>query len=397
MKNKKVLLAFSGGLDTSFCVRYLKNERGMEVHTALVNTGGFSGDELAAIGRRALELGAVTHENIDRVEEFYRKGIRYMIFGNVLRQNTYPLSVSSERVFQALAIAEYAKRIGAGCIAHGSTGAGNDQIRFDLVFGVVAPEIEIIAPVRELSLSRQAEIDYLRGQGFDYDWKKAKYSVNQGLWGTSVGGVETLTADGVLPEEAFPVRATEKNERIVTIGFEKGEPVALDGAAMPPAELIARLHEVAAPYGIGRNMHVGDTIIGIKGRIGFEAASALILIEAHRLLEKHTLTKWQQYWKDQLGTWYGMFMHEAQYLEPVMRDIESFLDASQKYVTGTVSVRLQSYHFMAVGCRSDHDLMNARFGDYGEMNKAFTGQDVEGFTRILANPVKIYYAVHGDE
>ena len=396
-KNNKVVLAFSGGLDTSFCVQYLKNDKNLEVHTALVNTGGFNDEELKAIEKKAMDLGAVSHVNIDKVKEFYEKGIKYMIFGNSLRQNTYPLSVSSERIFQALAIVNYAREIDASYIAHGSTGAGNDQVRFDLVFQVIAPEIEVITPIRDLKLSRQEEIDYLAKHGFPYNWEKAKYSINQGLWGTSVGGAETLTSDGVLPEEAYPIQATKQGKEKVTIDFEKGEPVALNGKKMASEVLIRELENIAAPYGIGRDIHIGDTIIGIKGRVGFEAAAALIIINSHRLLEKHTLTKWQQYWKDQMGNWYGMMMHEAQYLEPVMRDIEAFLESSQKYVTGSVDVTLQPYHYFVTGCRTEHDLMSSKFGEYGEINKAFTGEDVVGFTRILSNQMKIYYSVNSEE
>ncbi|MDR2286096.1 MAG: argininosuccinate synthase [Prevotellaceae bacterium] len=395
--NNKVLLAFSGGLDTSFCVQYLKNEKNLEVHTALVNTGGFNRDELKVIEKKALDLGVVSHINIDKVKEFYEKGIKYMIFGNSLRHNTYPLSVSSERVFQALAIVDRAREIGAAYVAHGSTGAGNDQVRFDLVFQVIAPEIEIITPVRDLRLSRQEEIDYLAKHGYSYNWEKAKYSINQGLWGTSVGGVETLSSDGVLPDEAYPVQAVKQGKQKISIEFENGEPAGIDGNKMSPELVIREIENIAAPFGIGRDIHIGDTIIGIKGRVGFEAAAALIIINAHRLLEKHVLTKWQQYWKDQMGNWYGMMMHEAQYLEPVMRDIEAFLQSSQKYVTGSVDVILQPYHFNVTGCRTEHDLMSSKFGEYGEINKSFTGEDVKGFTKILSNQMKIYYTVNSNK
>ena len=394
MENNKAVLAFSGGLDTSFCVRYLKNERNLEVHTAFVDTGGFDKEETENIRNKALALGAASHKNIDRVREFYEKGIRYMIFGNSLRQGTYPLSVSSERIFQALAVVEYAKEIEANYIAHGSTGAGNDQVRFDSVFQVMAPEIKIITPVRELRLSRREEIDYLAKHGCDYDYEKAKYSINQGLWGTSVGGAETLTSDGELPEEAYPVKTVKTETERISIDFERGEPVALDGKRMSPEKLIRALDQTAAPFGIGRDINVGDTIIGIKGRIGFQAAAALIIINAHKLLEKHVLTKWQQYWKDQLGNWYGMMMHEAGYLDPVMRDVEAYLESSQQYVTGTVYVKLDPYRHTLTGCRTEHDLMSSVFGEYGEINKAFTGDDVIGFTRIMSNQMKIFRAVN---
>ncbi len=392
--SNKVLLAFSGGLDTSFCVKYLKNEKQLNVHTALVNTGGFTPEELSEIEQKAYKLGSESHVNIDETAVFYNKGIRYLIYGNILKGSTYPLSVSAERVFQAIALIEYAKKIKADYIAHGSTGAGNDQIRFDLVFQVLAPEIKILTPIRDLKISRQDEIDYLEKHGYEYSWKKAKYSINQGLWGTSVGGVETLTSKGELPEDAFPTPCTKNGEEKIAIQFEKGEPVGLNGKKMKPEDVIRKLNDIASPYAIGRDIHVGDTIIGIKGRVGFEAAAPLIIIKAHHLLEKHVLTKWQQYWKEMVANWYGMMVHEAQYLDPVMRDMETFLESTQTYVTGTVNVNLRPYHYSILGCESDYDLMNSKFGDYGEINKAFTGDDVKGFTTILANQMKIFYATH---
>ncbi|MDR1417216.1 MAG: argininosuccinate synthase [Prevotellaceae bacterium] len=393
---EKVLVAFSGGLDTSFCVKYLKEEKKMEVHTALVNTGGFSESELSAITRKAAELGSASHVNIDVTQEYFDKCIRYMIYGNILKNGTYPLSVSSERAFQAIAIVDYAKKIGAKHIAHGSTGAGNDQVRFDLIFQVVAPEIGVITPIRDLAISRQEEIELLKKYGYDFPWTKAKYSINQGLWGTSVGGVETLKSDGELPEEAYPTQVSKSGCEKVHVEFEKGQPVALNGKKMSPVALIRELKSIAAPYGVGRDTHVGDTIIGIKGRVGFEAAAPLILIKAHHLLEKHVLTKWQQYWKEQLAGWYGMLLHEAQYLEPVMRDIEKFLESTQQNVSGSVEVKLQPYHFAVVGCKSAHDLMSSKYGEYGEINKAFTGSDVKGFTNILSMQMKIYGGVNGE-
>ena len=394
---EKVVLAFSGGLDTSFCVPYLKNEKGLEVHTIMVNTGGFSADEERRIEQRALELGAASHVNVNVVDEYYAKGIKYLLFGNILKNSTYPLSVSSERIFQAIAILEHVKKCGASYVAHGSTGAGNDQVRFDLVFEVMAPGVKVIAPIRELSLSRKDEIDYLQSKGFNFSWEKAKYSINQGLWGTSVGGVETLSSSGVLPEEAYPSQITESEPVRISIKFEKGEPVALNGVSAQPVDIINQLNKIGGNYGVGRDIHVGDTIIGIKGRVGFEAPASLILIKSHHLLEKHVLTKGQLYWKEQLSGWYGQLMHEAQYLDPVMRNIEVFLDDTQKFVTGTVEVELRPYHFSVLGCSSDFDLMNSRFGEYGEANKSFTGQDVIGFTKVLANPLKIYYSVHKDD
>ncbi len=395
--NNKVVLAFSGGLDTSFCVPYLKNEKGLEVHTVMVNTGGFSDAEARAIEERALALGAASHTTVDASGTYYKKGLKYLIYGNVLKNATYPLSVSSERVFQALEVYRHVKKIGASYVAHGSTGAGNDQVRFDIVFEILAPEVKIIAPIRELSIARQDEIKYLNDHGFNFSWEKAKYSINQGLWGTSVGGVETLSSEGYLPEEAYPVQVTKHGHEHIRIGFKAGEPVSLNGTEMDPVELIRTLHSIAAPYGIGRDTHVGDTIIGIKGRVAFEAAAPLILIKAHHLLEKHVLTKGQLYWKDQISYWYGQQMHEAMYLDPVMRDMEAMMDSMEQFVTGEVEVELMPYHFSVLGCSTTHDLMNSKFGSYGEINRSYTGQDVVGFTKVLANPLKIYYSVNGED
>ncbi|MEN6618212.1 MAG: argininosuccinate synthase [Rikenellaceae bacterium] len=394
---KKVVLAFSGGLDTSFCVPYLKIERDLEVHTVVVNTGGFTTEEEKRIEKRALTLGASSHTCINAVEEYYSKGIKYLLFGNILKNSTYPLSVSSERIFQALEVLKVVKNLKAEYVAHGSTGAGNDQVRFDLVFEVMAPEVKVIAPIRELGLSRKEEINYLNKHGFDFSWEKAKYSINQGIWGTSIGGVETLNSSGVLPEEAYPSQIAKTGTERVKIGFEKGEPCSVNGNNMDPVTLIHQLNSIASPYGAGRDIHVGDTIIGIKGRVGFEAAAPLILIKSHHLLEKHTLTKGQLYWKEQLSGWYGQLMHEAQYLDPLMRNIETFLEDTQKAVCGVVEVELRPYHFSVLGCESPYDLMNSRFGDYGEANKSFTGQDVIGFTKVLANPLKIYYSIHKND
>lgn len=394
---KKVVLAFSGGLDTSFCVPYLKFERDLEVHTVMVNTGGFTSAEEKKIEERALALGATSHINVDAVDEYYNKGIKYLLFGNILKNATYPLSVSSERVFQALEVLKVVKSLKAEYVAHGSTGAGNDQVRFDLVFEVMAPEVKVIAPIRELGLSRKEEIEYLNKHKFDFSWEKAKYSINQGLWGTSIGGVETLKSSGVLPEEAYPSQVTKRGSEKIKISFEKGEPCSINGEKMDPVSLIHKLNSIANPYGVGRDIHVGDTIIGIKGRVGFEAAAPLILIKAHHLLEKHTLTKGQLYWKEQLAGWYGQLMHEAQYLEPLMRNIEVFMDDTQKNVCGSVEVELRPYHFSVLGCESPYDLMSSKFGEYGESNKSFTGQDVIGFTKVLANPLKIYYSIHNND
>ena len=388
--NKKVLLAFSGGLDTSYCTIYLAKELGLEVHTAIVNTGGFSEEELQEIEKKAKNLGSVSHKTIEASELYYQKIIKYLLFGNVLRNNTYPLSVSAERTYQAISLGEYAKELEVDYIAHGSTGAGNDQVRFDLVFQLLIPNIEILTPIREQSLSRQEEVEYLQKHGIDWEWKKAKYSINKGLWGTSVGGAETLTSNQALPNEAFPSQLTETKSKTITIHFEKGECVGLNDEKMQPLEAIQKLEQIANKYAIGRDVHVGDTIIGIKGRVGFEAAAATILIKSHHTLEKHVLSKWQQYWKEQLSNWYGMFVHESQYFEPVMRNIESFLEDSQQNVTGKVMVELHPYRFVLQGIESDFDMMKSKFGQYGEKNTDWSGDDVKGFTKILANPLHIF-------
>ena len=393
-KRKKVVLAFSGGLDTSFAVKYLTEDCGFDVYTAIANTGGFSKKELKEIERRALALGAKEHATLDVTKDYYDKSIKYMIMGNVLRNGTYPISVSSERIFQALAIIAYAKKIGADAVAHGSTSAGNDQVRFDTTFQILAPEIEIITPTRDMNLTREYEIEYLKKHGYEADFKKLEYSINKGLWGTSVGGKETLHSDQTLPENAYPTQMTASEDSRITIDFEKGEIAAINGKKFKDkVKAIQYLEEIVAPYALGRDMHVGDTIIGIKGRVGFEAGAPLLIIAAHKVLEKHTLTKWQQYWKEQLGNWYGMFLHEAQYLEPVMRDIEAYLEESQRNVSGTVIVDLKPYRFIIVGVDSPFDLMKTSFGEYGELSRAWTADDVKGFTRIFGNQMKIYHDI----
>ncbi len=394
MKKEKVVLAFSGGLDTSFCAMYLSQEKGYEVYTAIANTGGFDEEELKKIEERAYKLGAVKHVAIDVTQEYYEKSIKYMVFGNVLRNGTYPISVSSERIFQAMAIINYAKEIGADYVAHGSTGAGNDQVRFDLTFEVLAPQIKILTPTRDMTLTREYEINYLKQHGYEADFTKMEYSINKGLWGTSIGGKETLKSEQTLPEKAYPSQLEEKEEVTLIIGFDKGEIVSVNGKIYgDKVKAIQAVEAIGSRYAIGRDMHIGDTIIGIKGRVGFEAAGPLLIINAHKMLEKHTLTKWQQYWKDQISTWYGMFLHEAQYLDPVMRDIEAFLSNSQRNVTGIVTIKLRPYSYTLVGVESDFDLMKADFGEYGEMNKAWTAEDAKGFTTILGMPTKIYFNV----
>lgn len=391
---KKLVLAYSGGLDTSYCAKYLSKDKGFEVHAVSVNTGGFSKEEIANIQKKALELGASTYTSIDAVQTFYDKVVKYLIYGNVLKNNTYPLSVSAERIVQAIEIVNHAKKVGASYIAHGSTGAGNDQVRFDVIFQIIAPEIEIITPIRDNKLSREAEIAYLKENGVDYPWEKAKYSINRGLWGTSVGGEETLTSHSALPDTAYPSQLKETTPSDVKLTFKKGELIAIDGKENTPVNNIIALDALASKYAIGRDIHVGDTIIGIKGRVGFEAPASLIIIKAHHLLEKHTLSKWQQFQKEQQGNFYGMLLHEGNYLDEVMRNIEVFLTDTQKNVSGDVFVSLHPYRFQLNGISSKHDLMNASFGSYGEMNKGWTADDAKGFIKILSNAGKIYNHVN---
>nr|BFF37883.1 argininosuccinate synthase [Tenacibaculum mesophilum] len=390
---KKLVIAYSGGLDTSYCAVSL-SKQGYEVHAISVNTGGFSSEEIKKIEYNAYTMGVSTYKNINAVTDYYSKVIKFLIFGNVLKNNTYPLSVSAERIVQAIEIVNYAKSIDASYIAHGSTGAGNDQVRFDIIFQTIAPEIEIITPIRDLQLSRLEEIEYLKSNGIDLSWEKAKYSVNKGLWGTSVGGEETLTSEHPLPEHAYPSQVTKTAPKQVKLSFVKGELTAINNDEKAPVQNIEQLNEIASKFGIGRDIHVGDTIVGIKGRVGFEAAAALIIIKAHHLLEKHTLTKWQLQHKEYLASFYGMHLHEGQYLDPVMRDMEAFLENSQSKVTGDVFVTLKPYHFTLDGIDSPHDLMNAKFGSYGELNKGWTAEDAKGFIKLLGNQNKIYQQVN---
>lgn len=389
---KKLVIAYSGGLDTSYCAVSLSKE--YEVHAVSVNTGGFTKEEINHIENNAYKMGVSTYKNIDAVATFYQKVVKYLIFGNVLKNNTYPLSVSAERIIQAIEIVEYAKSIGANYIAHGSTGAGNDQVRFDMIFQTLAPEIHIITPIRDQKLTREEEIAYLKSEGIDMSWEKSKYSVNKGLWGTSVGGVETLNSEKPLPSEAYPSQIEKKGEEKITLTFKNGELMALNGKENIPQINIAMLNDIASKFAIGRDIHVGDTIVGIKGRVGFEAAAALIIVKAHHLLEKHTLTKWQLQHKEYLSSFYGMHLHEGQYLDPVMRDTEAFLQSSQNKVSGDVMVTLKPYHFSLDGIISKHDLMSAKFGSYGEENKAWTADDAKGFIKILGNQNKIYQQVN---
>lgn len=390
---KKVVIAYSGGLDTSYCAKYLSKDKGFEVHAVSINTGGFSPEEIKHIGQNAEMIGATSYKNIDAVSSFYHKVVRFLIFGNVLKNDTYPLSVSAERIIQAIEIVNYAKKIDAGYIAHGSTGAGNDQVRFDMIFQILAPDIEIITPIRDQKLTRQEEITYLKENGVDLSWEKAKYSVNKGLWGTSVGGAETLSSEKPLPEEAYPSQLQEQDPRPISLGFTKGELTEINGEENSPVKNIEILENLASKYAIGRDIHVGDTIIGIKGRVGFEAAAALIIIKAHHLLEKHTLSKWQLQHKEYVANWYGTHLHEGHYLDPVMRDFESFLQSSQEQVTGQVFLTLHPYRFVLNGIESKFDLMNSSFGKYGEENKSWTASDAKGFIKLTSNAGKIYQHV----
>ena len=395
---KKVVVAFSGGLDTSYTVMYLAREMGYEVYAACADTGGFSPEQLRANEENAYRLGAKQYVTLDVTREYYEKSVKYMVFGNVLRGGVYPVSVSSERIFQAIAIARFAKQIGADAIAHGSTGAGNDQVRFDMTFLVECPDMEIITLTRDRNLTRQEETDYLNAHGFHADFARLKYSYNVGLWGTSICGGEILDSAQGLPDEAYlkPVRRHGEEELRLTFG--RGELTGVNGERLPdPIAAIRRVEQIGSAYGIGRDIHVGDTIVGLKGRVGFEAAAPALIIAAHRYLEKHTLSKWQQYWKEQVGTWYGMFLHESQYLDPVMRDIEALLLSSQRNVSGTVILRLRPLGFSLVGAESDNDLVKSKLGKYGETQSGWTPDDAKGFIKVLSTPLRVYYANHPEE
>ncbi|GEO09690.1 argininosuccinate synthase [Segetibacter aerophilus] len=392
--SKKVVLGFSGGLDTSFCVKYFTEEKGYEVHSIIVNTGGFTKDELKHIEHHAYALGVKTHKAVEAEESYYNSIIKYLVFGNVLKNNTYPLSVSAERLIQALHISDYVQELNADAVAHGSTGAGNDQVRFDMIFNIMIPGVEIITPIRDMKLSREAEVEFLKSKNVDMNFAKSVYSINKGLWGTSVGGKETLSSYGMLPEEAWPTQVTQTGTEEIKLHFEEGELTEVNGEYFEtPVKAIQYLQSVVGPYGIGRDIHIGDTIIGIKGRVGFEAAAPMVILKAHHALEKHVLTKWQLNWKDQLAIFYGNWLHEGQIMDPVMRDIEAFLQNTQKNVTGDVFVQLKPYHFHIIGIDSKFDLMSAKFGKYGEMNTGWTGDDVRGFSKIFGNQTMIWHQV----
>ena len=397
-QKKKVVVAYSGGLDTSYTVMYLAKEMGYEVHAACANTGGFSDEQLKTNEENAYKLGATKYVTLDVTQEYYDKSLKFMVYGNVLRNNCYPISVSSERIFQAIAIARYANEIGASAIAHGSTGAGHDQIRFDMTFLVMCPNIEIITLTRDRNLSRQEEVDYLNAHGFNADFAKLKYSYNVGIWGTSICGGEILDSTQGLPESAYLKHPTKEGPELLKLGFEKGELCSVNGEHFDDKiAAIKKVEEIGAAYGIGRDCHVGDTIIGIKGRVGFEAAAPMLIIGAHRFLEKYTLSKWQQYWKDQVSNWYGMFLHESQYLEPVMPDIEAMLTSSQRNVTGEVTLELRPLMFQTVGVDSPNDLVKNKLGEYGETAKAWSSDDAKGFIKVSATALRAYYLAHPDE
>lgn len=392
---QKVVLAYSGGLDTTYCALYLKNELNLDVHAVIVQTGGFNSEELEQVEKRALSLGVLSFKVVDVTQQYYDSCIRYLVYGNVLKNAVYPLSVSAERMLQAIAVADYVKEVGADFVAHGSTGAGNDQVRFDMVFQSAIPQVKILTPIRDKRLSREEEIEYLKANGVEMNFEKAQYSINKGLWGTSVGGKETLSSNGYLPEAAWPTQVTSNEATDIVLHFTEGQLTGINEQTdLNPVVAIQQLQAIAQPFGIGRDVHVGDTIIGIKGRVGFEAAAPLIIIKAHHLLEKHTLTKWQMYWKDQLSTWYGNWLHEGMMLDPTMRNVECFMEDTQEQVTGKVFVTLHPYRFVVTGIDSENDLMNSQFGSYGEMNNTWNGDDVKGFAKIFGNQVAIYHAIN---
>ncbi len=378
-------LAFSGGLDTSYCVPRLADE-GWTVHTVYVNTGGSTVEECAAIRLQAERVGAAEHHEVDARDQVFDRFVRYLIQGNVLRGEVYPLSVAAERTQQALTVAEVARAIGAKAVAHGSTGAGNDQVRFDVALRVLAPELEIVTPIRDAGVKREQAIAFLKARGLPVPAKAGAYSINRGLWGTTWGGGWTHDTWAGPPAELLDPPADAPAPREIVLRWERGLPVALDGEALAGAALVARLGELSDTCGLGRNIHVGETALGIKGRIGFEAGAALVLIAAHRELEKLVLTKWQAFWKDQLGRFYGDRLHEGQYFDPALRDIEALITSSQARVTGETRVRLAPGRFQVVGTRSPHSMMDASVATYGEENRLWTGDEARAFARVSAVP-----------
>lgn len=394
IKRREAVLAYSGGLDTTYCLVKM-SRKGYKVHAVTINTGAFADSDIEQLRLKALSCGAKSFICIDVREKYYEQTLKYLLFGNVLKNQVYPLSVSSERLVQAKAIAEYANELGITNIIHGSTGAGNDQVRFDLVFKMMIREVNIITPIRDFKLSREEEMAFLRLHRIPFEFEQAKYSINKGLWGTSIGGSETLKSLGIIPESAWPTQVTELDTQTITIQFKKGEPIAINANEYDSkAGLIESLSKIAGPYGIGRDVHVGDTVIGIKGRVAFEASAALILIKAHHLLEKHVLSKQQLYWKDQLSNWYGNQLHDGLVFDPVMRDIEQFLESSQETVNGSVHIELHPYRFVLLGVESGHDLMQSKFGVYGESNGQWTSEEAKGFIRLMSVPFEIHKYVN---
>lgn len=381
------VLAFSGGLDTSFCLLYLREKLGYDVTTVTIDCGGFDAETLARIEARALALGATEHLTLDGTPTIFADHISYLVKGNVRRGGAYPLCVGAERVVQARIVAAVARERGADAVAHGSTGAGNDQIRFDVALRALCPDLTILTPVRDEGWTREASAAWLAERGVEVSLETREYSINEGLWGVTIGGKETHDSWQVPPEAAYawtvsPQQAPADGLTVV-IGFDRGLPVSLDGVAMDGVQLVRELNRRGADHGIGRGIHVGDTILGIKGRIAFEAPAAHILIEAHRELEKLVLTRWQAHLKDQVSSFYGMLLHEAQYFDPVMRDVEAFLDSSQSAVCGEVKVKLCQGVTSVVGARSPFSLMSAGAGTYGERNTLWTGADARGFAAIF--------------
>ncbi len=381
-----IVLAFSGGLDTSFCVPSLRETYGEPVYTVTVNTGGIDEDEAVAIERRSKDLGAEKHVLIDARRDLFDEHLSYLVKGNVLRGGVYPLCVGPERVTQARKAIDAARDTGARAVAHGSTGAGNDQVRFDVALRLLAADLEIITPIRSLGLSRQDTTSYLRDRGYDVPEKTTTYSINRGLWGTTIGGRETLSTTNPLPEDAYPDTVSPADAPddplVIEIAFEKGIPTALDGESMSPVSIVETLNSRGGAHGVGRGIHVGDTIMGIKGRVGFEAPAPVILIDAHRELEKIVLTRWQRFQKDHLADFYGQLLHEGQHFDPVMRDIEAFLDSSQESVTGSVRVRLFKGNVQVLGCDSPYSMFDAGVATYGETNELWDGRDAQGFAQI---------------